>query len=202
MAKKEDWNIDPWNEQEMWLKVVGKPEEDFADTVNQFGEIFGNRNGVRCLEIGAGVGRLLKFANKGFYECWGVDSSVSIVALSTRYLRVHTHARVVLSDGLTLPFPTNYFNFVYSFTCFQHMEELNTITSNLDEARRVLVPGGKILIQTVCGTRGNGRHDGYVFESREEFAEEFRKADFKEVEVDQKGEWLWARAKKQLIPSK
>lgn len=196
MAKKEDWNVDPWNDEEIWTKVVGHLQENHNETLDQYDQIFGRRHGVRCLEIGAGVGRLLKNSNKNFYEAWGVDSSPMMVALSTRYLQAASHARVILTDGNLLPFPPQYFDFVYSFTCFQHMEEIEMIRQNLQEAYRVLRPGCEILIQTVCGKRDTGRHDGYVFESAAEFAAEFGAANFQQAASDQKGEWIWVRAKK------
>jgi ubiquinone/menaquinone biosynthesis C-methylase UbiE len=196
MAKKEHWNVDPWNDEEIWSKIVGHPQEDCSETLTQYDLIFGRRHGVRCLEIGAGVGRLLRNSNKNFYEAWGVDSSPMMVALSTRYLQAASHARIVLNDGYLLPFPTEYFDFVYSFTCFQHMEDILTIQQNLQEAYRVLRPGSEILVQTVCGKRDTGRHDGYVFESGAEFAVEFHRANFQQMVSDQKGEWIWMRAKK------
>jgi SAM-dependent methyltransferase len=196
MAKSAEWEMSPWNQEAVWSKLVGQDKENISETIAQANEIFAQRTGTRCLEIGAGVGRLLKYG-RGFLEAWGVDSSVTMVALSTIHLRTWPNVRVVLNDGWRFPFPMNYFNFVYSFTCFQHIETLQMIEENIAEAWRVLIPGGKILIQTVCGKRDTGRHDGHVFESREEFAGLFR--GFDEVNVEQRGEWLWLKAKKKLL---
>ena len=124
MAKKEQWEIDPWNDTEVMKRVVGKVLPNSGETEEQGRVIFYGNAGVRCLEVGAGYGRLLPQARKYFTECFGVDSSISLTARSTQFLQNDFNCRVVLSDGLTIPFESNYFHFVYSFTCFQHMEKL------------------------------------------------------------------------------
>lgn len=197
MATREHWEIDPRNEMQVWERVIGKIAEDPAESVAQAKEIFDGRYGVHCLEIGAGAGRLLREANRTFYEPWGVDSSISLVAYSTRYLQNFPRCHVVLNDGFTLPFRDGFFEFVYSFTCFQHMEDLTPILFNLREAFRVLTPGGDICIQTVCGNRDDaGKYDGYVFHNVTEFAAHFSNVGFIEVEGITQGDWIWVRAKK------
>jgi ubiquinone/menaquinone biosynthesis C-methylase UbiE len=195
MARKEHWEVDPWNFDEVWTKLVGQARPNPVETYDQAREILGGLTGDRCLEIGSGPGRLMGLINGSFYEVWGVDSSATLVAMSTRFLQGMDTLRV-FNDGWALPFRNDYFEFVYSFTCFQHMESLEQIRANLKEAYRVLAPGGRICIQTVCGQRGTGRHDGYVFESVPEFCLEFTRLNFNDIVVEQKGEWLWARAKK------
>lgn len=192
MAPKSHWEIDPWNEEEIWKRVIARDKYDPEEARNQARIIFGLERGARCLEVGAGVGRLLKEGTRNFFQCVGVDSSVSLVARSTRFLLFEPMCRVVLTDGLHLPFPDEHFDFAYSFTCFQHMEDLETIRHNLAETARVLRAGSKFTMQTICGERASGRFDGYVFESSEELTNEFRKAGFSEVQITKQGEWLWA----------
>lgn len=199
MATREHWEVDPWDASAVWERVIGKYSEDRAETQAQAKKIFGKRHGVRCLEIGAGVGRLLVEANRNFFQAWGVDSSTALTAYSTRFLQDYANCRVVLVGGVHLPFPDNSFSFVYSFTCFQHMPDLATIQMNLYEAFRVLQSNGEICVQTVCGDRSEvGRYDGYVFYDAEEFTAEFENVGFKEVDSLTEGEWIWVRAKKKL----
>jgi ubiquinone/menaquinone biosynthesis C-methylase UbiE len=107
------------------------------------------------------------------------------------------NCRVVLTDGFTIPFHSNLFDFVYSFTCFQHMEEIVTIRQNLREMYRVMRRDANFCIQTVCGDRDEpGRYDGYVFKSGEEFGQELLKVGFMPVTVFVRGEWIWARGVK------
>ena len=199
MAKPEHWNIDPYDEGEMWTRLIGKDREDRAETEQQVQRIFGRRTGFRCLEVGAGVGRLLKHAHNNFYDAVGVDSSPSIVAASTRYLQGMPWARVILANSTRLPFPQNHFEFAYSFTCFQHMEDLETIVLSLRELHRVLRPNGKILIQNVY-TGGalpeEGLFDGYVFTTIPEYVQEFHLAGFTGVTVSLEQPWIWVEATK------
>lgn len=192
MAPKSHWEIDPWNEEEIWRRVIARDNYDREEARNQARIIFGLERGARCLEVGAGVGRLLKEATKNFFQCVGIDSSISLVAKSTQFLRYEQTCRVILTDGRIIPFPDGHFDFAYSFTCFQHMESLSEIRANLCEVWRVLRPMSKFRMQTVCGQRNSGRYDGYVFESPEELAAELIDCGFKEAKVHQQADWLWA----------
>jgi ubiquinone/menaquinone biosynthesis C-methylase UbiE len=196
MATKEHWQIDPWDQREMWLRLVGHETEDEHESRVQAEQIFGDRVGIRCLEIGAGVGRLLRQAKHYFRVCLGVDSSIPVVAASTRYLQPYQDCRVILTDGLHLPFMDDYFDFVYSFTCFQHIPELETIRENLKEAFRVLRSGGTIKVQTVQGLPESGLYDGFVFPSPEVFWKEFEAAGFIWSDMFEKDGWIWVNARK------
>lgn len=191
MAIKEHWEMDPWDDKEIWRRVIAQDRPDDQETKDQALTIFDRQRGAHCLEIGAGVGRLLLEAKSRFSYCSGVDSSVSLVARSTHYLRHHWNCRVVLNDGKSIPFQDGAFDFVYSLTCFQHMEELETIQSNLREAYRILRRGGVCRIQTICGDNGTGKYDGHVFSSVDDFGKEFRRAGFMEWEGSVEKDWLW-----------
>jgi len=197
MAKKEQWDIDPWNDTEMMKRVVGKVLPDPEDNEDQARQIFYGQSGIRCLEIGAGYGRLLPYARKYFTECVGIDWSVSLVARASLHLRHQFNCKVVLCDGVEIPYADSHFDFVYSFTCFQHMEDLEMIQQNLREAFRVLKRGGKIRIQTVLGDRDDvGRYDGYVFKSVTEFGDQLEKVGFSNAITASIGEWIWSTGEK------
>ena len=197
MAKKEQWEMNPWDDAAVMERVIGKNFLDIAETKEQSDLLFSGARGACCLEIGAGYGRLMPEARKYNQWCTGVESSVSLTALSTRFLRNDLNSRVVLTDGLTFPFQGNIFDFVYSLTCFQHMEEIETIRQNLREMYRVLRFGSKFCVQTVYGDRDEpGRYDGYVFKSAEEFSDELVNVGFRSVTGFLHGEWIWARGMK------
>jgi SAM-dependent methyltransferase len=76
------------------------------------------------------------FVNASSYT--GVDIEVSGHS--------HEHSKVdVYYDGKTLPFPDEHFDAVVSFEVFEHVFNID---ETLREIRRVLKPGGQILITT------------------------------------------------------
>jgi len=193
MATLDYWN-DVGTEKELWAKLVGKGEEDKAETQRQAERIFSGVTGRFCLEIGCGTGRLMKYATYNFNHVYGVDWSEKIIELGPK---TEKHMTRILTDGWSLPFPEGMFDFVYSFTCFQHMEQLEMIQSNLREIYRVMKSGSEVLIQTVRGSNEPGRHDGYVFASPESFFREFMLARFsKAYRCVVEDEWMWMRATK------
>ena len=199
MAKKEHWEVDPFNWDEVLKRTIGKPVEDTVESKRQARKILEDiPSGLRCLEIGAGYGRLLTRMLTVFSQAFGTDSSCTMVALSTIYLRHEICCRIMLSDGKSIPYSEGIFNFVYSFTCFQHIEDLKTIQMNLREAHRVLCPSGRFRLQTVIGKRDVGLHDGYVFETPAELSNELMKAGFRMTEhtIDEEKSWIWITATK------
>lgn len=106
------------------------------DCLKDLPEMVGN-----VLEIGCGVGRLLK---DGYV---GVDISTEMLEIC----RSRKPNRVVHNNGRTLPFEENEFDFVYSYLVFQHIPE-EAVMGYIDEAYRVLKPGGKFIFQCILGT--------------------------------------------------
>lgn len=205
MALTEFWEVNPGNETEVWQKLIGHDFELEGETESQAEVIC---DGIpahgRALEIGAGVGRLMKSIRsmQWFDEVWGCDSSVSLVVAGAGYLADATH--LSLCDGLSLPYPDQTFDFVYSFTVFQHMRSLAMIYRNLCEARRVLVPNGLCRIQTVKAKEGASPNDFSVYDGRvmwdeQEFMDLFREAGLEIVKVEvglTHPEHIWVTARR------
>lgn len=200
MAKREHWEVDPFNWPEVMKRITGKDVEDMVESKGHARRILEDiPGGLRCLEIGAGYGRLLPRMLHHFPYAFGVDSSCAMVALATLYLRHEITCKVLLGSGEHVPYPDETFDFVYSFTCFQHMEDLETIRVNFSEAHRVLVPERKFRLQTVLGERSHGDlYDGYVFESPAELSNELMRAGFRMTahSIDEEKSWIWMTATK------
>ncbi len=98
----------------------------------------------RVLEMGVGAGTdHVKFIRAGA-KCFGVDVSTSSVALTHQRLRFEDlQGKLSVSDVEDLPFPDDYFDFVYSWGVIHHTE--NTAKA-AREALRVLKPGGRFCI--------------------------------------------------------
>lgn len=194
MAQPEHWNVDPFNTKEMWLKTIGRDHEDDAET-ETIARLLIAGQGEHALEVGAGVGRLMKKAARNYLRVTGVDYSQSLVALSNKYLYDYPQCRVILSNGVLLPFADNQFNFAYSFTCFQHMPNISIVRANLMEMHRVLLPHAAVSIQTVHGDPGDkGRYDGVVFGSVDDLAKEFLAAGFRFPQGYTAEGWIWVTA--------
>ena len=100
------------------------------------------------LEIGCGPGRLMGSMSRNFSEIHGVDISAEMVALARENLASIQHAQVHVTPDSSLPmFDANFCDFVYSYLVFQHIPDRVVVLHYLEEARRVLKPGGILCCQ-------------------------------------------------------
>ena len=102
----------------------------------------------RALEIGCGPGRLLRPMSRFFGEIHGVDVSDEMVRLAREKLAdvPHAHAHHAPNSNLEA-FADDSFDFVYSYAVFQHIPSREVVFGYLEEARRVLKPGGILRCQ-------------------------------------------------------
>lgn len=95
----------------------------------------------KILEIGCGIGRLLKPLSRK-YECTGVDASVSMVEQGKIYAP-EADIRNVSGDGILDGILDGSMDYVFSMICFQHIPNIETVLMFIRESYRVLKPGGK-----------------------------------------------------------
>jgi ubiquinone/menaquinone biosynthesis C-methylase UbiE len=101
-----------------------------------------------CLEIGCGLGRLLKPIARRCRKAIGVDLSHEMIAFGRDYLSDVTNAELHVNDGRTLSgIPDESIDLVYSHLAFQHMTLCEVVESYLTEIVRVLKPDGYCRIQ-------------------------------------------------------
>ncbi|MFQ5591496.1 MAG: class I SAM-dependent methyltransferase [Phycisphaerae bacterium] len=104
--------------------------------------------GWTCLEIGCGIGRLLKPIAGRCKQVIGVDLSEKMVRWSHTYLEGVPNAEVRLNNGCALPgVPDASIDFVYSHLAFQHITLFEVVDAYVNEIARVLRPGGYCRIQ-------------------------------------------------------
>ncbi len=104
-----------------------------------------------CLEIGCGIGRLLKPMADRCREVVGVDISEKMVDYCADYLAETPNTRVHLNDGSSLPMVENdSVDFVFSHLAFQHLTRYEIVESYLREIARVLKRGGYLRVQVLC----------------------------------------------------
>jgi SAM-dependent methyltransferase len=98
---------------------------------------------LTALEIGYGGGRLLNAAAAFFGRVVGVDVHEETDAVAA-LLRACGHENVELlrTDGRSIPLSDASVDVVYSFIVLQHVPSLGVFRRYVDEAHRVLRPGG------------------------------------------------------------
>lgn len=105
----------------------------------------GTLNGQHILDFGAGDGGLVVALRKKGVNIWGIDIEEEFI--ETAKLRCKRHGIpadiFALYDGNILPYDENYFDAVVSHHVFEHVPHQ---LGYLQEAKRVLKPGGKLYI--------------------------------------------------------
>jgi SAM-dependent methyltransferase len=109
-----------------------------------FGQAPDRRN-VRVCELGCGAGNNVWFAAREGFTVAGIDGSASAIAHARQRLAGDgLEADLRVGDFAALPWPDESFDFVLdrcSLACVRQA----TLIRALDEARRVLRPGGRML---------------------------------------------------------
>ncbi len=178
MAEQSWWEANALDKQ-MWQRVIGRDSEDIALSASEAAVILADIPvGERALEIGAGVGRLLRQVAKHFKRVDGVDYSLSLCRLSEKYLKDELSCHIICTDGFNFPFSDGEFDFVYSLVCFHHMPTLEMVQCNIRETYRVLRPNGLCRIQTIPCI-----NDGWHF-TEDEFWNEFEQVGFEKVKLE------------------
>ena len=102
----------------------------------------------RVLEIGCGPGRLMLPLSGAVGEIHGIDISDEMISLARQMLRDVPNAYLYRGSGADLaPLSSAYFDCVYSYAVFQHIPSTAIVTRYLEEAFRVLKPGGVLCCQ-------------------------------------------------------
>lgn len=98
----------------------------------------------RLVDIACGGGRHIAAAARAGYDCVGIDLSPSLLATARSHL---PGARLVRGDMRSLPFASSAFDLALSlFTSIGYFDSDNDHIAVAAEWRRVLRPGGKIIV--------------------------------------------------------
>lgn len=118
---------------------------------NRLLELLDLEKGLKVFEVGIGRGEvLLNCAGRGV-EVVGIDYSKDAVDIAKGLLEKMPEAKVLQADCRDLPFKANLFDRVFAGDVIEHMDYEDAITM-LKEMKRVLKPGGILLIHTTPNT--------------------------------------------------
>ena len=146
----------------------------------------------RVLEIGCGMGRLLRPLSERVAAAVGVDLSEEMIARARAYCAGRPNVELHRTDGSLEFLADASFDFVYSYIVFQHVPRKAYIQRYLREAARVLKPGGILRVQVDGRSRQFIRRwiadswSGVVFSARE-LARRVEREGFTVTSVDGAG---------------
>jgi len=99
--------------------------------------------GEKVLDLGCGNGRLLQLFQNKKIDYIGVDNSEKLIEIAKKK---YPKAKFQVADALSLPFPANYFEKIYSIAVFHHIPSQELRLQFLKEAKRVLKKDGFLIL--------------------------------------------------------
>lgn len=101
------------------------------------------KEGDKVLDLGCGNGRWFKLFQTYNIDYIGVDSSVKLIDIAQKN---NPEAKFKVEESLNLSFPDRWFDKVYSIAVFHHIPSKEFRLKFLEEIKRVLKPGGTLIL--------------------------------------------------------
>ena len=132
----------------------------------------------RALDIGCGPGAAVRNAAQVAREAVGVDRSEKMLNIARKRSVDRSNVRFEVGAAESLPFAENEFNAVWTVHTFHHWEDQE---AGLAECRRVLAPGGRLLIMEKDVKKSGGH--GLTATGIDEVRAKLERAGFGDVGV-------------------
>jgi SAM-dependent methyltransferase len=153
---------------------------------------------ARALEIGCGLGRIVKPLSERVEKVYGVDISAEMIARARRELAGRRNVEVFVTRGRLRNFASASLDFVYSFIVFQHIPAKKAVARYVREAARILKGRGVFRFQVDGRPRPTAsRSDTWlgVWYEPEELRRELTRSGFSVADMWGEGtHYLWVTA--------
>ncbi|MCB9802534.1 class I SAM-dependent methyltransferase [Candidatus Nomurabacteria bacterium] len=136
-------------------------EKSSFGVLNDFKNRIGSPNGKKVLDIGFGNGIMTKvFFSEGAIMS-GIEVDDFLFEIAKEYLNeLSIDVDLKLYDGKKFPFDDDYFDYIYSTSVLEHVDDSELF---LSEASRVLKSGGKIYLAFPNRFALRDSHSGVYF---------------------------------------
>jgi SAM-dependent methyltransferase len=155
---------------------------------------------AHALEIGCGIGRLLRPLSERIAKVYGVDISSEMIERARRALADRPNIELFATRGRLDFIPDASLDFVYSFIVFQHIPTKKAVSRYIREAGRVLSEGGVFRFQVDGRPRSRReKADTWlgVWYEPGELTRELQRAGFETVDLwGEHTHYLWATARR------
>jgi len=124
-------------------RVFTEPHPD----MERIAELFKEKGVHKILDIGSGTGRHLVFLSEKGFEMYGFDASPKALSLAEQWLEEENMKVQLKLHRMEEKFPyqDNYFDAIISIQVIHH-NKMKDILKTVREIKRVLKPGGIILL--------------------------------------------------------
>jgi ubiquinone/menaquinone biosynthesis C-methylase UbiE len=203
-AKFDKIYVDPANNDKPKAQLDLLFEHSAIDSYNAILKDIPYTKEWKVLDIGCGIGRVIKPMRSYFQLVDGIDISQNMIDYSIKYLKDYTNGKTWKNNGFNiLDAESNYYDFVYSLITFQHIHSRLVVNSYLRDIHRVLKYGGYFKLQVHDNTNpGFGsaeeepsKDEPYGFTgnaySEEEIKHIFEEHKFKVIKVENNSPWIW-----------
>jgi SAM-dependent methyltransferase len=130
---------DPWTEEDFYAAGQADWEDFRQHWLHYWPELGGT-----CVEIGVGAGRMSRALSADFDRVVGLDVSQDMIDRADRATPDHVEFRRV--DTEQIPLGDDEADAVFTVHVLQHLDDYDAMRRYLEEARRVVRPGGTLMV--------------------------------------------------------